>query len=92
MSDTAAVHVVYTGRVQGVGFRATTAGLARQFAVIGQVRNLPDGRVELVAEGPRAEVEQFLQSVRDTFRRSITGESADWRTATGAFRSFDVVA
>jgi acylphosphatase len=92
MSDPVGVHVVYTGRVQGVGFRATTAGLARRFAIVGLVRNLPDGRVELIAEGSRAEIELFLQSIRDTFRRNISGESADWRTATDTFRSFDVVA
>ena len=41
----------FSGHVQGVGFRYTTRSVASRFAVTGYVRNLPDGRVELVAEG-----------------------------------------
>ena len=50
-------HVNYSGQVQGVGFRYTTHGLAQGYAVAGYVRNLPDGGVELVAEGEPAQVE-----------------------------------
>jgi acylphosphatase len=55
--------VLYTGQVQGVGFRYTTRHVAANFAVAGYVRNLPDGRVELVAEGEPEEVEHFLDAV-----------------------------
>ena len=55
--------VRYSGRVQGVGFRYTTLGLARGYAVTGYVQNLPDGRVELVAEGEPKEVANFLRTV-----------------------------
>ncbi len=55
--------VLYSGDVQGVGFRYTTKGLARGFAVTGYVRNLPGGDVELVAEGEADEVENFLSAV-----------------------------
>jgi acylphosphatase len=54
---------IYTGQVQGVGFRYTTRHLAAGFAVAGYVRNRADGSVELVAEGEPAEVERFLQAV-----------------------------
>ena len=60
---TVAKHVRYAGRVQGVGFRYTAQQLAQGFAVAGHVRNLPDGNVELVAEGEAAEVEAFLQAL-----------------------------
>ncbi|MBL8829940.1 MAG: acylphosphatase, partial [Planctomycetaceae bacterium] len=43
--------VLFHGRVQGVGFRVTTRSIAQRFAVTGWVRNLPDGSVELLAEG-----------------------------------------
>jgi acylphosphatase len=55
--------VTYSGRVQGVGFRYTAQRLAGGFQVAGYVRNLPDGDVELVAQGPPAEVDAFLAAV-----------------------------
>jgi acylphosphatase len=55
--------VFFTGHVQGVGFRFATTQVAREFAVTGQVRNLDDGRVELVAEGSRGEVAGFVDEV-----------------------------
>jgi acylphosphatase len=64
--------VLYAGRVQGVGFRYTACGIARGFPVAGHVRNLPDGRVELVAEGEPAEVAAFLAAVAGRWPDSIT--------------------
>ena len=54
----------YSGRVQGVGFRYTVRSLASRMAVTGFVRNLPDGRVQLVVEGPPSEIEVLLEQVR----------------------------
>ena len=73
--------VLYAGNVQGVGFRVTAAQVARPFPVQGYVRNLPDGRVELVAEGPRDQVEAFIAAleremggyIRDTRRTESPG-------------------
>ena len=55
--------VVYTGRVQGVGFRFTARHIARGFAVTGWVRNEPDASVRLEAQGCPAEVERFLAAI-----------------------------
>ena len=55
--------VLYAGRVQGVGFRYSVKQIATGFDVTGWVRNLPDGRVELQANGETAEVEAFLAGV-----------------------------
>lgn len=63
--------VHYSGRVQGVGFRYTAHGLAQEYAVAGYVRNLSDGRVELVAEGPREDLDAFLAAVRDALGEKI---------------------
>jgi len=56
------VQVHYEGRVQRVGFRWTVKNLARGFEVVGSVKNLPDGRVELFAQGE--ETEDFLEAIR----------------------------
>jgi acylphosphatase len=56
-------HVIYEGRVQGVGFRYTTQRVASGFRVAGFVRNREDGRVELVAEGEPEQVDGFLDAV-----------------------------
>jgi acylphosphatase len=57
--------VHFTGRVQGVGFRFQTLRVARGFEVAGFVRNLPDGRVELEAEGAPDEVAAFVAAVEE---------------------------
>jgi acylphosphatase len=63
--------VHYSGRVQGVGFRFTVHRVSRGFDVAGSVRNLPDGRVELTAEGEPAELDAFLEAVRDALSHYI---------------------
>jgi acylphosphatase len=55
--------VLYSGRVQGVGFRATARAVAARYPVAGYVRNLPSGEVELVAEGEPEAVGQFLEAL-----------------------------
>ena len=84
--------VLYAGHVQGVGFRYTVKQVATGFDVTGAVRNLPDGRVELVAEGERAELEAFQAAIRDEgLGGLIRMETASWSGATSAFRGFAIV-
>lgn len=82
--------VHYTGRVQGVGFRWTTSRIARSHAVTGYVKNLPDGRVELVAEGQIEAVRAFLAAVRDRMAENIREENQVPGDATGEFQAFDI--
>jgi acylphosphatase len=63
--------VLYSGRVQGVGFRVTARGIASGFDVAGHVRNLPDGRVELLAAGDPDEVDAFLAAIRASGLESL---------------------
>ncbi len=82
--------VYYSGRVQGVGFRYTASSIADGYDVTGYVRNLPDGRVELVAEGERRIVDTFLEEVRDRLSGFIRDEKTDAQAATGEFTAFDI--
>ena len=63
--------LIYSGRVQGVGFRYTTASIARRYAVSGFVRNLSDGTVELVAEGTAVALDEFFDEIASTLGRNI---------------------
>lgn len=65
--------VVFSGQVQGVGFRETTRRIAAGFAVRGYVKNLADGRVELVCEGQPAELERFVGEVGRVMADFIRG-------------------
>lgn len=81
----------YSGRVQGVGFRYTVKTLAHGFEVTGTVRNLDDGRVELMAEGTKKELEEFLEAVQQSeVGRFIRQEHASWSDATNEFRGFEI--
>lgn len=83
--------VLYSGRVQGVGFRYTTKTVATGFEVTGRVRNLPDGRVELVAEGNQAELEEFRIAILDAgLAGFIRDEQVIWTEAKNEFRGFEI--
>jgi acylphosphatase len=85
------MQVWYAGRVQGVGFRYTAKSVASGFEVTGTVRNLPDGRVELVAEGAQDELEAFRQAVREAgLEHFIRKEDVSWGEATSQFRGFEI--
>ena len=79
----------FTGYVQGVGFRFTVLACARPYPQLtGFVRNLPDGRVQLVAEGPREALDAFLQDVRDSMRSYIRDIDIHRTRARGEFTAF----
>jgi len=82
--------VIYHGRVQGVGFRMTARGIARRFPVVGFVRNLPDGTVELVAVGARSVLEEFLEAVADAMRGCIEHTEETPGPANSDFSSFEI--
>ena len=85
------VQVFYEGRVQGVGFRYTARRVAAGFDVAGYVRNLPDGRVELVASGDDGEVDGFLAELRESeLAGHIAGESAEVIGKPAGLRGFEI--
>jgi len=87
----ARLKIFYSGRVQGVGFRYAAKTAAAGFEVAGTVRNLPDGRVELIVEGARPELEAFRKAVRDGgLAGFIRDESVTWSDAQNEFRGFEI--
>ena len=82
--------ILYGGAVQGVGFRWTTQHALEGLAVVGYVRNLSDGRVELVLEGEPAHIDAALDRVRNRLSRHIAGEEEADSPATGEFRGFSI--
>lgn len=85
--------ILYSGRVQGVGFRYNAKSVAAGFEVTGTVRNLDDGRVELIAEGNREELDAFRAAIRDSgLTGFIRDENVSWSGATNDLRGFEIVA
>ncbi len=82
--------VLYHGRVQGVGFRYTTASIARRYPVVGFVRNLPDGSVELVAEAEPSVLDQLLADIASEFSGNIRNQAVDAVTRDELFARFEI--
>jgi acylphosphatase len=86
------LHALVSGRVQGVWFRAYTQRKARELGLTGWVRNLPDGRVEVMAEGPRPQLEALAQWLwQGSPLSKVTDVTLSWLPATGEFSQFEVV-
>jgi acylphosphatase len=86
------MQIVYSGQVQGIGFRYTAKTVATGFEIAGVVRNLPDGRVELIAEGARGELEAFHDTIRGAgLAGFIRDERVSWGEAKNEFRGFEIV-
>jgi acylphosphatase len=86
------MEIFYSGRVQGVGFRYTAKSTAAGYEIVGTVRNLSDGRVELIAEGLHDELDQFRQAIRDAgLKLFIRDEAITWSQAQNSFKGFEIV-
>lgn len=85
------VYVLISGRVQGVGYRFFAERYANELGLTGWVRNLRDGRVEVVAEGPRPKLDEFLGRLKTGPRLAVVEDfEAVWQEFTGEFGDFRV--
>lgn len=84
------IEAKYYGRVQGVGFRFTAQRLAEDLDIKGWVKNLPDGSVQVVAEGQEDNLNRLLEGLRHNFKEYIRDTGLDWQEATGRFSDFRV--
>jgi len=86
------MQVFYSGRVQGVGFRYTVKSVASGFDLTGTVRNLIDGRVELLCEGVQDELDAFREAIRQSgLEHFIQKEAVTWAESKNEFRGFQIV-
>ena len=81
---------LFSGRVQGVGFRYTAQHIAAQYAIRGFVRNLADGRVELVMEGDEEEMDRVVKEIGEKLDGFIRERTDDSSEATGEFGDFSI--
>lgn len=84
------LHIYFSGTVQGVGFRYAAKRIADGLAVTGWVRNLPDGRVEMLAEGEESELQKFLETVRFRMKRFIENTEIVWDEPSGLYSYFEI--
>ena len=85
------LQVVYSGHVQGVGFRYAVKSVAQGYEVTGIVRNLDDGRVELIAEGTQDELTAFHEAILQSgLERFIRQSQVLWSEARGEYRGFAI--
>ena len=84
------LHVYFTGRVQGVGFRFTAQDIAAELGVTGWVNNLRDGRVEIVAEAKVEALKDLLERLNKFFSRYIQDTDIEWLPPTCEFNDFRV--
>ena len=78
-------HIHFCGTVQGVGFRYTTLSLT------GWVKNLSDGSVQAVVEGPREKIEELLSRLKEQFGGYIRDQHIEWVEPRGEFDKFSVI-
>lgn len=83
------LHVFFSGRVQGVGFRLAAQALARELGIVGWVRNRRDGRVEALAQGDQSTLQAWLQRIDAAMPRVSSIETA-WQPVGESLPDFIV--
>ncbi|UCD05451.1 MAG: acylphosphatase [candidate division WOR-3 bacterium] len=91
MKESVRVDIIVEGLVQGVFFRANTRKVAESLALTGWVMNLPDGRVQILAEGPSGKIEEFVRWCQKgpPFAR-VDHADVRWSEPTGEFTTFEI--
>ena len=84
-------HIHFCGTVQGVGFRYTCLSFAQQLSLTGWVKNLSDGGVEAVVEGPREKIEELLSRLEGQFGGFIRDRHIEWWQAREEFDKFSII-
>jgi len=91
VSDQEQIYIHYSGKVQGVGFRQTTKTWAKELGLTGWVKNLKDGRVEIIAEGDSSKLDQLQRMLKEQFEGYIVKTDVRRQKAQGKFQDFTIV-
>ena len=83
--------VIFSGHVQGVGFRYTSKQVSRSFDVVGTVRNLANGTVELICECERPTAQEFIKEIGHSTHGRVADSTVEELDATGEFAGFEIV-
>lgn len=62
-----AKHIIFVGRVQGIGFRFTAMNIASRYQLTGMVRNASDGTVEMIAQGRAEDIDDCIRDIEESF-------------------------
>jgi acylphosphatase len=86
------LHAIVSGTVQGVGFRATTRHIAVSLGLTGSVRNLPDGTVEIHAQGIQETLDKFIKNLQDHFGSYIESIKIQYRETNCCYKTYTILA
>jgi acylphosphatase len=91
MAQKARVHIFVLGQVQGVFFRAETRTKAKELGLFGWVKNLENGRVEILAEGEKEKLEKLVEWVKEgPALARVNGIQVEWQEYKGEFSQFEI--
>jgi acylphosphatase len=85
------IHAIFSGRVQGVGFRAVVQRCALSLGVKGIVCNLPDGSVELYAQGSKETLEQLIANIKSEMSKNVREVKLNYYETDSKFDNFKII-
>jgi acylphosphatase len=85
-----AKHIIFTGRVQGVGFRFTAFNIANRYHLTGLVRNLPEGAVEMVAQGNANDIDDCIRGIKESFASYIKETKTEEISPNPQYKDFKI--
>jgi acylphosphatase len=84
-------HIIVDGSVQGVSFRWWTKRVAMKLGIVGWVKNLEDGRVEIIAEAEKERLESLIDMLKKgPFFSKVEGVDVNWEKSTGQYHAFTI--
>lgn len=86
------IHLLISGKVQGVFYRVKAKGKAEELKLTGWIKNNPDGKVEILAEGKESNLKELIKWCYDGSRNAVVEDiKVDWREGEGKFDQFEIL-